>query len=269
MTTSLASRSPLIHDLQPVGRFAVSDPRSEAPAILRQRLRREGYLFVRDAVDVAALARVRRDILALCAGHGWLDSDASFDDGVYSGRAFPDHAEYMTLYRKLLALPSFNDLSRSPGLLSLFAMLLDGPAISHRRTIARISYPGNVAATTQPHQDYFYIRGSTQTYTAWIPTADCPSALGGLAVLEGSQRLGFLPHEPTVGAGGNGVRTDHLDLRWLSEDYRAGDLVLFHSHTIHAAMDNRTRDRLRISLDYRYQRADAAIDPSSLEPHGG
>ncbi|MBA3707314.1 MAG: phytanoyl-CoA dioxygenase family protein, partial [Planctomycetes bacterium] len=96
-----------------------------------------------------------------------------------------------------------------------------------------------------------------------------PTRLGSLAVLEGSHRLGFQEHVPTIGAGGSGVRTEHLALRWIGGDFRLGDALLFHSHTIHAALDNQSVDRLRISLDYRYQRVDTDIDPSSMEPHGG
>jgi hypothetical protein len=260
---------PLIRALVPEAPFAVADALLAAPETARRRLAEDGYLFLRGVVDREALAGVRRDILGLCSDHGWLDPEAPPMAGVYRGGPFPDHTSYMELYRGLIRLPSFNRLAESPSMLALFASLLDGPVLAHRRNIARIAYPGNVGGATQPHQDHFYIRGSAETYTAWIPTADCPCELGSLAILERSHRLGFLPHEPTIGAGGHGVRTQGLGLRWVGGDFRAGDLLLFHSHTIHAALDNRTRDRLRVSLDYRYQRADADIDPSSLEPHGG
>jgi ectoine hydroxylase-related dioxygenase (phytanoyl-CoA dioxygenase family) len=132
-----------------------------------------------------------------------------------------------------------------------------------------VSFPQHYAFTTQPHQDFWYIRGTPETFTAWMPVGDCPRELGGLALLERSHKLGFLPHEKAIGAGGNGVRTDKLGLRWLASDFNAGDVVIFHSYMIHGALDNHTPDRLRLSLDYRYQRANEAVDPSSLKPHYG
>ncbi len=50
-----------------------------------------------------------------------------------------------------------------------------------------------------------------------------------------------------------------LSGRWLWNDYRAGDVVVFGLGTMHASLDNRS-DRLRISTDTRYQRASEPID---------
>ena len=50
---------------------------------------------------------------------------------------------------------------------------------------------------------------------------------------------------------------------------KAGDLLLFHSHTIHAARPNITENHLRISVDYRYQGVSQPVVPDSLEPHYG
>ncbi len=239
----------------------------ESDAALRARLREDGYLFFRGLVDATRLMRVRRDILQLCRDAGWLAEATSLMEGIFRGGAFPDYStEYMTLYRELINLPSFNDCSRAPELVALFTRLLDGEVLVHPRNIARISFPRHFEFTTQPHQDFFYIHGTPDTYTTWIPVGDCPRELGGLALQEGSHHSGPLTHVATIGAGGNGALAEG---RWLGADYRAGDIVLFHSYTVHGALDNHTPDLLRMSLDYRYQRADQPVDPSSLRPHGG
>jgi ectoine hydroxylase-related dioxygenase (phytanoyl-CoA dioxygenase family) len=262
-----AAPAPLVQRLEADAPFAESHPGEDA-AVLRERLERDGYLFVRGLVDRDRLLRVRREILELCREHGWLKPGSELMDGIYSGRPFPDdHTEYMPLYRKLINGDAFNACSIAPEIVQFYARLLGGAILAHPRNIARISFPRNHGYTTQPHQDYFYIHGTPETYTTWIPLSDCPRELGGLAVLEGSHHRGFVPHESTIGAGGNGVRTGDTGLRWVSSDYRLGDLVLFHSYTVHAAFDNDTADRLRISLDYRYQRADQPVDPSSLRQH--
>ncbi|MCW8133884.1 MAG: phytanoyl-CoA dioxygenase family protein [Planctomycetota bacterium] len=268
--TALQATEKLVEHIEPVGTFRDTDPRAESPETLRARLAEEGYLFVRGLMNLDGLLELRCQILELCREHGWLAPGAPLMDGVYSGIPFPAHnTEYMALYRKLQKLDLFNDFARSREIMDFFATLLQGEILCHPRTIARVSFPRNYGFTTQPHQDFFYIRGAAETYTAWIPVGDCPRELGGLALLEGSHKHGFLPHEKAIGAGGNGVRTGKMGLRWLASDFRAGDAIVFHSHTIHGALENHTPDRLRLSLDYRYQLAKDDVDPSSLKPHGG
>jgi phytanoyl-CoA dioxygenase PhyH len=260
-----AQPGPLFDHLPVEGSLAESDAFADA-GVLNARLDADGYLFFRSLVEPQRLLEVRRDILALCLEAGWLDATAPLMEGVYSGRPFPDANEYLELYRRLILLDSFNRLSSAPELLTLFAHLLGGEVLVHRRNIARISFPQHSIGTTQPHQDFFYIRGSPATYTTWIPLGDCPRDLGGLAIAEGSNHDGWLTHEPASGPGGYGVR---IAGRWLTTDYRAGDVVLFHSYTVHGSLHNGSVDRVRLSVDYRYQRRDLPVDPGSMLPHVG
>jgi hypothetical protein len=256
---------PLFDHLPVDGALAESDAFGDAAA-LNARLDADGYLFFRSLVDKQHALEVRRDVLALCLEAGWLDATAPLMEGIYSGRPFPDANEYGQLYGRLIELDSFNRFSSAPELVALFGRLLGGAVLVHRRNIARISFPQNSAETTQPHQDFFYIRGTPATYTTWIPLGDCPRNLGGLAIAEGSHHNGLLTHVPASGPGGHGVRVAG---RWLSADYRVGDVVLFHSHTVHGSLHNRSADRVRLSVDYRYQRQELPVDPSSLLPHTG
>lgn len=271
MTAAAAPDSDVVVErIQPVAAFRESCPRTEDPRLLRERLKQEGYLFVRGLVNVDQLTELRRQILELCREHGWLAPHAPLLDGIYSGVPFPNYThEYMPMYRKLIKLELFNAFARSKELMDFFGLLLEGEVLCHPRTIGRVSFPRHYSFTTQPHQDFHYIRGTPETYTAWLPVGDCPRELGGLALLEGSHGSGYLPHGKAIGAGGSGVRTESLGMRWLASDFKAGDAIVFHSHTIHGALDNHTPDRLRLSLDYRYQRAGENIDPASLKPHHG
>jgi ectoine hydroxylase-related dioxygenase (phytanoyl-CoA dioxygenase family) len=259
----------LVEKLEIVGEFEVSNDLLNQPNELRKRLAESGYLFFRGLLDSEALLKVRRDILTLCQESGWIKTGSSLMEGLFRGGSIPDYnSEYMTMYRKLIKMDSFNAFSRSPEIMALFKSIFESDVLAHPRNIARVTFPKHHFAT-QPHQDFHYIRGTPETYTAWIPAGDCPRELGGVAVLDGSQRLGFLKHEPAIGAGGNGLRTGKMGLRWLFSDFRLGDVVIFHSYTIHGALDNITAEQMRVSLDFRYQRVGDEIDPSSLLPHGG
>jgi len=50
---------------------------------------------------------------------------------------------------------------------------------------------------------------------------------------------------------------------WVSGDIYAGDVLMFHSLTVHAASPNLS-DRMRISMDCRFQDYRRAIHPGNL-----
>ena len=105
--------------------------------------------------------------------------------------------------------------------------------------------------------------GDPECFTAWIPFHDCPVEVGPLQVLEGSHRFGFQQHEdedlhvPEIredkAAGGE----------WVGGQINAGDVLIFHSLTVHAASKNRSK-QLRISLDCRFQDYSREINPANL-----
>ena len=47
--------------------------------------------------------------------------------------------------------------------------------------------------------------------------------------------------------------------RWLTANYEAGDVLIFSVFTVHTSLDNAS-NRVRLSTDTRYQRADEPID---------
>ena len=70
-----------------------------------------------------------------------------------------------------------------------------------------------------------------------------------------------------------GLRDDQLpggdDIEWHTGDFAAGDVLVFHSHTIHKALPNLTPDRLRLSTDNRYTCKDAEVADLSRKSHYG
>lgn len=67
---------------------------------------------------------------------------------------------------------------------------------------------------------------------------------------QGSHRRGLLPCFAAEGAGGLAVDVGMDDAAWRTTDDAMGDVLLFHSLTVHAAMPHRGR-KLRLSVDYR------------------
>ncbi len=249
--------------------FLVSNDAIANPALLRERMQRDGYLFFKGLISLSDLRRTRADILALCAEAGWLVHGTDPDAGI----AAPGltHTEpqpaYMAVYNRLLRGEAFNALSHDPALLRVLGALFGETPLPHARNIARIIFPQNTLHTTPAHQDYLHIQGTEETYTAWIPLGDCPRELGSLLVLPGSHQSGVYSVHKAYGAGGVGIDTDAIPAPWAGSDFEAGDVLLFHSLTVHKALPNLSPDRLRLSVDFRYQPLSHPIAPSSLEPH--
>ncbi|MDR3708846.1 MAG: phytanoyl-CoA dioxygenase family protein [Capsulimonadaceae bacterium] len=251
--------------------FSIANDLMHQPQKLRDKARAEGYLFFRELIDPAELANVRAQILAICEDHRWLKSGTDPADGIAANGVahIEGQPTFFDVYEKVLALEDFHALAHTPKLIGIFDALFGEPTLVHPRTIARIIFPKVVQYSTPAHQDFIHIRGTEETWTAWIPLSDCPQTLGSLAVLPGSHTSGIFPTRDALGAGGKGIDTDTLPYTWTASDFEAGDVIVFHSLLVHKGLPNLTEDRLRISVDYRFQGQSQPIDPASLEPHHG
>lgn len=237
------------------------------PYALRAQAKEDGLLFFRGLLAPEDLAELRRDVLGLCQAHAWLEEGTDLMEGMARPNLLVIEADarHKPFYAELIALRSLYALAMHPVLLGLFEKLFDEPVLAHSRNICRTIFPKSEKYTTPAHQDCLHIRGTPETWTTWIPLGDCPRALGGLAVARASHTQGFLPCKAAYGAGGAGVDTAD-DTEWFTTDYRAGDVITFHSYNVHQGQDNKT-DRLRLSVDFRYQPASQAVHPTSLLPH--
>ncbi|MFN8492298.1 MAG: phytanoyl-CoA dioxygenase family protein [Caldilineaceae bacterium] len=233
------------------------------PAALRTRMQQDGYLFLPGLLPTAAVGEVYNAIMAICKACQWVDVDGHAQgEPRLEGRP-----EFWEVYDRVQSLEMFHALAHRPELLNLIEILAQETPFVQPRNIARISFPNAQHFTTPPHQDYVHIQGTPDVYTTWIPLCACPQELGGVAVLAGSQVYDILPVHKANGAGGLGIDTDELTLPWHTSDYEPGDVLIFHSHTVHKALPNRTTNQLRISVDYRYQGVSGAIVEDGLLPH--
>jgi ectoine hydroxylase-related dioxygenase (phytanoyl-CoA dioxygenase family) len=171
-------------------------------------------------------------------------------------------------------------------MIAFYEALLGGPVKHYDFTWLRSVGPGK---GTPSHVDSVYMnRGTHNLYTAWVPLGDVSFELGGLMVLAGTnnnQRLketygaqdvdSYCENRPDAkrwgkrwGSAGhlegdpNQIRRAVAgpDGKWLTAEFRAGDLLTFTIFTVHASLDNSTADRIRFSSDSRYQLASDPAD---------
>ena len=251
--------------------FAVSNELLEHPGRLQERARQDGYLFFGGLIDADSVLGLRRDFLEICHRHGWARGGGALMDGIAGGGPFVEGDDgYWPVLDEFQRLESFHAFAHHPAILGMCDTLFGEGTLVHPRNIGRIMFPENASYTTPAHQDFIHIRGTPETYTAWIPLGACPRELGGLAVLAGSHKGGLYPVEPALGAGKVGIDTAPLEaqgLRWAAADFAIGDALFFHSHAVHKALPNRSPDRIRLSVDYRYQGSSQPVTEGSLLPH--
>jgi hypothetical protein len=239
----------------------------DGPA-LAARMARDGYLYVRGLLPADVVARVQREVGAVAQDAGWLRRDTPVAEAVADPAGFCVDPEpgYLEVLRRINRLERYHALKHHPRLLGLFERMLGAPVFPHPRVLMRNIFPGRSEYTTKAHQDYPNVQGTPDVYTAWMPLIDCPLEVGGLQVARGSHALGVLDFGIGNGAGGIEI-LDPLEGRWTGGPMRAGDVLVFHSLTVHKGIENRS-DRLRMSIDCRFQRVRDPFNPDNANPDG-
>ena len=243
------------------------------PAALRERMDEDGYLYLEQVLDPQRVLRLRRLILDELAELGWVQGGPFTMQAITGIRPLhEDQEEFFDGYHAIQRLEEFHSLAHDPQLLDAMRQIVGDTAFPHPLKIARLGFPAHYEVATPPHQDYPNNQGTPRLTAAWIPVGDCPRDLGSLAVLRGSNRYGLLQLAVHPAAGNRqAVVPDEMlrDLRWVTTDFRAGDVLAFTSHTVHAALHNATEFNLRLSVDFRYQCEGEPLTDLVLQPHFG
>lgn len=244
-----------------------SDFRND-PAVLRERMADDGYLYLPGLLDRDTVLRARERIFEYMDEKGALVPGAPVIDGV-----MPKEGKTVNLLgnRQITHDSAVLDVLESEDLFGFFGELFDEPAVTFSYKWLRAV--GNERFTGS-HYDVVYMgRGSERVHTVWIPFGDTPIEHGTLAICEGSHRLpGFQKLRETYGrmdVDRDNVQgwfsedpleiLDNFGGRWLTTNFQAGDVLTFGLYTMHASTTN-TTNRYRLSCDVRYQPASEPMD---------
>ena len=234
---------------------------------LRRRFDRDGYLFLPGLLDGPLPARLHDEITDILVSSGWVE-DASLRP--LRPAAIEGEEDHWGVVEQIQRLLTFNQMPHLDQVKPVMSALLGEKYFPHPLGIVRLSFPDAVQWSTPAHQDYPNNQGTERLFAMWTPLHDCPVERGPLEVLEGSHALGLLPVGPALGAGLVTAVGDerHEQLRWVGGDIARGDVLVFHSLTVHRARPNVT-NALRLSVDYRFQADGDALTEACLEPHFG
>jgi hypothetical protein len=245
-------------------------------AALRNRISEDGYLYLPGYLDRNEVVEVRRSLTHQLSKLGLLDPDHEVMDAV------PLKANKNL--NPVTKDDSLNRLLYSGRMIEFHERFLGGPVKHFDYTWLRSIGPGK---GTQPHCDIVYMgRGTKNLYTTWTPLGDISLEIGGLMVLENSHRQAdklrrYLEHDvdtfcindsytDKAGSAKKQLRKgwltknpaslrEKLGGRWLTTEFRMGDIMVFGMNLIHGSLDN-SSDRIRLSSDSRYQLASEPVD---------
>ena len=250
---------------------------------LRERMDEQGYCLFRGLIDRETVLAARREILLKYAVIGEIDSVRHpLMEAVYCADSFIDQVNLFAFTESVRSGEAYQRTVLHESLMAAMEQLLGGAARCFDFRWPRLVRPGEGCGF---HCDAPYVnRGSEQVITSWIPLGDLPREEGALIILEGSHRsdwvrqhygekdadrdkLGWLSTNPIT-------LRNKLGGRWLTTDFKAGDVLIFSMYLVHGALDNHSRrGRCRLTSDTRYQLASEPMDPrwNGAEPelHGG
>ena len=151
--------------------FAESNHLLGDPPELRKQLRDDGYLFLRDTLPKEQVLYLRRQILEFCQEAGWLREGSDLMDALTDREPILEGTpEWCPVYAKIQALEEFHRLKLHDNIQKIMVAIFQEPVFAIPMTITRIAFPRDNERGTQPHQDWLYVGGSTETISCWAPS---------------------------------------------------------------------------------------------------
>jgi ectoine hydroxylase-related dioxygenase (phytanoyl-CoA dioxygenase family) len=235
------------------------------PNVLQDQIQSSGYALIRGLIPRDAVRSVLADVTNVLSNAGWLRTNSDpLDRLPEHGAAYGDpDPVFKRVYQEIFNLESFHALPHHPALRDVMKIVAGDEILVHPKPIGRLIFPNCERLVVHAHQDYEFMGGDPEFFTVWIPLHDCPVDVGPLRILEGSHRFGIQQHQrenlhvPEISV--ENIAGDE----WVGGRVHAGDVLIFHSLTVHAAAPN-VSEQMRLSLDCRFQDARRVLNPSNL-----
>ncbi|MBV7333008.1 phytanoyl-CoA dioxygenase family protein [Chloroflexi bacterium TSY] len=241
---------------------------------LRTRMRDEGYLFFRGLLDRKEVLEARREILLKYATIGEIDPRCDVMDAIYCKTesiedAAISHVNLRAFSESVRSGQAYLNVVLHQQVMDFWSRIFGTEALCFDMRWPRFVRPSEGCGF---HADGPYLsRGSQKVSTSWIPLGDVDKHEGALIILEHSHKNETLLNTYAKKDADRDklawLSTNPLTLqerfggRWLSTDFRAGDVLCFSKDMLHGALDNHSPiGKCRLTSDTRYQPANEPLD---------
>jgi len=240
----------------------------EGTTVLRRRFERSGYLYFPKTLDGALTASVLAGVLDVLKPHVVWD-DAAAAPLLRGEPFFESDPLWDALYPEVQSLEALHALFHSEPVQAPMRRVAGDAVFVYPMKMARVASPRKLGYETPPHQDAYSHHAGPSMAGIWIALHDVGESMGRLAILPGSHRGGVRAVHNAAGVGGVqcDIRSD--ETLWHVSDVSAGDVIIFHSCTVHRAEANTDSCRVRLSVDTRFCDYGAPVFATNLEPHHG
>lgn len=239
----------------------------EDTRVLRERFNDWGYLYIKRYIPPADCERLLDAVLLAC--DPYIRGNASSSPHLEGEPFFETDPVWDEIYPKIQSLEAFHTFFHQQHVLNLMEIVTGAPVFVYPMKMARISTPGKIGFETPPHQDAHSHHAGPTMAGFWVPLHDVSEPMGRVKVLPKSHKLGVRPVFTTQGVGGVQCEIYENETTWHVSDVEAGDVLIFHSCTVHRAEPNTTSEAVRISVDTRFCDHGAAVFSTNLDPHHG
>jgi len=250
--------------LKPFREIHVSELESRS---LQEAMDAQGYLLIRGVLPAEDVAGLLGEILEVVSAAGWLRPGySSLERVAEMSKACGDSDDaFKSVYKRIFSMESFHAFAHHPRLREVLRLLVGPRLLIQPKLVARMIFPNCERLLVDAHQDHQSMAGDPESFTMWFPLHDCPQELGPLQILEGSHRFGLQKSDPRTGYV---VRETALGGDWVGGAIHAGDVLIFHSLTVHASSPN-VSNQMRVSMDFRFQDYGRVLNPALLVFPGG
>jgi len=250
--------------LKPFREIHVSELESRS---LQEAMDAQGYLLIRGVLPAEDVAGLLGEILEVVSAAGWLlPGYRSLERVADVSKACGDtDEEFKSVYKQVFSMEPFHAFAHHPRLREVLRLLVGPRLLIQPKLVARMIFPNCERLLVDAHQDHQSMAGDPESFTMWFPLHDCPQELGPLQILEGSHRFGLQKSDPRTGYV---VRETALGGDWVGGAIHAGDVLIFHSLTVHASSPN-VSNQMRVSMDFRFQDYGRVLNPALLVFPGG
>lgn len=241
---------------------------SESRAVLQARFQEWGYLYIRNYVDAHKCDSLLASILCELEPHITRDSASAMP--VLSGEPFFEtDPVWDTVYPRIQSLEAFHSFFHDEPILDLMRDVAGKEVFVYPMKMARISTPGKIGYETPPHQDAHSHNAGPTMAGIWVALHDVCQAMGRVKVLPRSHKHGVRSVFTAAGVGGVQCEIFPDETTWHVSDFEKGDVLIFHSATVHKAEPNTADQAVRLSVDTRFCDHGAPVFSTNLEPHHG
>jgi ectoine hydroxylase-related dioxygenase (phytanoyl-CoA dioxygenase family) len=228
------------------------------PEQLAEQFHERGLLIIENFIDAAKTAEIERELQRYIAQ---IDPDNVAGHVVYeagSQRKIRNIFHLHTAddyFAELATAPQFTELAR--------AIFRDEPVLV---SVELFGKPARVGSEVPHHQDNAYFNLTPDhALTFWVALADATEENGCVRYIEGSNRLGNLPHHAS-GVKGNSMKLSELPPnagREVCGIVKRGGALIHHCNTIHRSEPNHS-DHDRPGLLFVYKSACCRPDESRI-----